>query len=68
MPIPPHDAGNVRWFIFIPARGRFAVPPGVLDREGYARQAGGTRLFHGNRLVWIREPLATSPRRLVVVK
>lgn len=48
------DTGNVRWYVFIPGEGKFAVPPGVSDREAYALRAGATRLFFGDQVVWSR--------------
>jgi len=51
---PSQDPGCVRWFIFIPGQGRFAVPPEVVDKEAYALASGATRLFVGNDVRWSR--------------
>lgn len=66
---PSLDPGNVRWFVFIPDQGKFAVPEWVTDREGYARRVGATRLFFGNKVRW-RPDQGTSGRagHLAVVR
>lgn len=66
MPNPPQDPGYVRWFMFIPDLGKFAIPAGVTDREGYARNSGATRLLAGDEVRWSRD--SPSGRHLAVVR
>jgi hypothetical protein len=66
---PPHDPGVVRWYVYIPRIGKLSVPPGVVDREGYALARGATRLFRGNEVVWVRPESTSGPvRHLAVVR
>lgn len=62
------DPGLVRWFVFVPDQGRWAIPQGVSDREGYAREIGATRLFHGDQLVWSAPANPTGKSHLAVVR
>lgn len=68
MRFAPHDAGFVRWYVFIPGEGRFVVPPEVSDREAYALASGATRLYHGNDLQWSRPVPDKSGAHLAVVR
>lgn len=65
---PSQDPGVVRWYVFIPGQGRYAVPLGVSDREAYALASGATRLFHGTEVVWSRPSGESSDAHLAVVR